>query len=296
MPSEKYKRSSFRHAAKSFFGNFSSVSPYSFGLSLSPSTFTLLEDSDAASQADRRSAHNALERQRRENLNIKFQELAHALPSLQTIRRPSKTMIVAKSLEFVTSSLNRESSYKNEISDLRKQNEQLRKQASTISSAKLNRRTSPPSPPDSKAIGLPSPPQQPMSCAKQQQQKQQKQKQKPQQQQQQQARQRKNDQQRQQGMEDAYIAAAANYHSWMAATTMPNRDYCLFDNEPAWMTQSTMYQRDPLLTTVPPPYYYQQPMTMNPSMMLATAPPPPSAADGSYHSIVSGSGTSNTLA
>ena len=56
--------------------------------------------SDAASQADRRSAHNALERQRRENLNMKFQELAHALPSLQTVRRPSKTMIVAKSLEF----------------------------------------------------------------------------------------------------------------------------------------------------------------------------------------------------
>ena len=85
MPSEKYKRSSFRHAAKSFFGNFSAVSPYPFGkskwthrlggwgrdrnsyaghriqmahllflfllfffflpgLSLSPNTFTLLED------------------------------------------------------------------------------------------------------------------------------------------------------------------------------------------------------------------------------------------------------------
>lgn len=49
---------------------------------------------------DKRSAHNALERQRRENLNTKFQQLAHALPSLQSVRRPSKTVIVAKSLEF----------------------------------------------------------------------------------------------------------------------------------------------------------------------------------------------------
>ncbi|KAI9319226.1 hypothetical protein BX666DRAFT_1439797 [Dichotomocladium elegans] len=49
---------------------------------------------------DKRSAHNALERQRRETLNTKFQQLAHALPSLQSVRRPSKTVIVAKSLEF----------------------------------------------------------------------------------------------------------------------------------------------------------------------------------------------------
>jgi hypothetical protein len=49
---------------------------------------------------EKRSAHNALERQRREGLNSKFQELAHVLPSLQQVKRPSKSMIVAKSLEF----------------------------------------------------------------------------------------------------------------------------------------------------------------------------------------------------
>ncbi len=48
----------------------------------------------------KRSAHNALERQRREGLNSKFQELAHVLPALQQVKRPSKSMIVAKSLEF----------------------------------------------------------------------------------------------------------------------------------------------------------------------------------------------------
>jgi hypothetical protein len=55
---------------------------------------------DPETHLDRRSAHNALERQRRETLNSKFQELAHALPALQTVRRPSKTMIVAKSLDY----------------------------------------------------------------------------------------------------------------------------------------------------------------------------------------------------
>lgn len=106
-------------------------------------------NSDAA-LADRRSAHNALERQRRENLNIKFQELAHALPSLQSVRRPSKTMIVTKSLEYgtisigytlarscvltertftVASSIQRETKYMNQILELRKENERLRNQA-----------------------------------------------------------------------------------------------------------------------------------------------------------------------
>lgn len=49
---------------------------------------------------DRRSAHNALERQRREHLNAKFQELARTLPSLQSVSRPSKSMIVSKSLDY----------------------------------------------------------------------------------------------------------------------------------------------------------------------------------------------------
>ncbi|KAI8984240.1 hypothetical protein BDF20DRAFT_858784, partial [Mycotypha africana] len=59
-----------------------------------------LNENDLSAHNDRRSAHNALERQRREHLNMKFQQLAHALPSLQSVRRPSKTMIVSKSLEF----------------------------------------------------------------------------------------------------------------------------------------------------------------------------------------------------
>lgn len=78
---------------------------------------------------DKRSAHNALERQRRENLNTKFQQLAHALPSLQSVRRPSKTVIVAKSLEFVSNSISRESLFQKRIENLRRENERLRDQA-----------------------------------------------------------------------------------------------------------------------------------------------------------------------
>jgi hypothetical protein len=56
--------------------------------------------SDDLAYNEKRSAHNALERQRREGLNNKFQELAHVLPALRQVTRPSKSLIVAKSLEF----------------------------------------------------------------------------------------------------------------------------------------------------------------------------------------------------
>ncbi|KAI7879524.1 hypothetical protein K492DRAFT_208209 [Lichtheimia hyalospora FSU 10163] len=85
---------------------------------------------------DRRSAHNALERQRREHLNARFQELARTLPSLQSVRRPSKSMIVSKSLDYVMQSNTRESRYVSEILDLRRRNEQLRQQAAFIHSYK----------------------------------------------------------------------------------------------------------------------------------------------------------------
>ncbi|KAG1231322.1 hypothetical protein G6F67_005829 [Rhizopus microsporus] len=121
MPSEKFRITtngqSLRNPNNAF-----------FDMTLSPN-LTLDESSDISAHNDRRSAHNALERQRREHLNMKFQQLAHALPSLQSVRRPSKTMIVAKSLEFVSSSLKRESNYMSEIQRLRQENEKLRKQA-----------------------------------------------------------------------------------------------------------------------------------------------------------------------
>lgn len=52
------------------------------------------------SKADRRAEHNAIERARRESLNSKFQQLAHALPNLQNDRRPSKSTIIERTLEY----------------------------------------------------------------------------------------------------------------------------------------------------------------------------------------------------
>ncbi|KAJ2742750.1 hypothetical protein GGI20_004253 [Coemansia sp. BCRC 34301] len=53
--------------------------------------------------AQRRAAHNAIERARRESLNGQFQDLASAVPALLHIKRPSKATIVEKSLEYVRS-------------------------------------------------------------------------------------------------------------------------------------------------------------------------------------------------
>ncbi|KAI8352841.1 hypothetical protein EDC96DRAFT_517657 [Choanephora cucurbitarum] len=120
MPSEKFRIAtngqSLRNPNNAFFG-------------MTLTANLTVDENDVSAHNDRRSAHNALERQRREHLNIKFQQLAHALPALQSVRRPSKTMIVAKSLEFVSASLKRESNFTAEIERLRAENEKLRSQA-----------------------------------------------------------------------------------------------------------------------------------------------------------------------
>ncbi|GAN07553.1 hypothetical protein MAM1_0166d07053 [Mucor ambiguus] len=148
MPSEKFRITtngqSLRNPNNGFFGmtlsaNMTLDERYVDGrqstycLCMNNSRLLHQTNSDVSAHNDRRSAHNALERQRREHLNVKFQQLAHALPSLQTVRRPSKTMIVAKSLEFVSSSLKRETTYTSEIQKLRLENEKLRKQAEASS-------------------------------------------------------------------------------------------------------------------------------------------------------------------
>ncbi|KAJ3106140.1 hypothetical protein HDU97_006957 [Phlyctochytrium planicorne] len=51
--------------------------------------------------AEKRATHNAIERARRESLNIRFQELAQAIPSLANSRKPSKSVIVSKTLDHL---------------------------------------------------------------------------------------------------------------------------------------------------------------------------------------------------
>jgi hypothetical protein len=55
----------------------------------------------SGNSAERRANHNATERARRENLNSRFQELAASIPSLCDARKPSKSQIVAKAIEYI---------------------------------------------------------------------------------------------------------------------------------------------------------------------------------------------------
>ncbi|KAI9276024.1 hypothetical protein BY458DRAFT_554937 [Sporodiniella umbellata] len=115
---------------------------YPGGMSFSSATVSC--DKDQA-YLEKRSAHNALERQRREGLNSKFQELAHVLPALQKIKRPSKSTIVAKSLEFVSSAAQREVNFQEQISALREENRRLQSQAKGTSKRLDSRRKRKPS-------------------------------------------------------------------------------------------------------------------------------------------------------
>ncbi|KAI8145765.1 hypothetical protein BJV82DRAFT_666331 [Fennellomyces sp. T-0311] len=79
-------------------------------------------------KAERRAEHNAIERARRENLNTKFQQLAHSLPNLQNDRRPSKGTIIERTLDFVKSTVMKEEKFLSEIRKLREEHEELKQQ------------------------------------------------------------------------------------------------------------------------------------------------------------------------
>ncbi|CAO3667413.1 unnamed protein product [Umbelopsis vinacea] len=124
MPSDRVKLTTgLRQARRSATSLSGVIKQPPAGLPDTSTDITVMEDGQMI--ADKRVAHNALERQRRENLNTKFQELAHTLPGLQTVRRPSKSMIVTKSLEFVSQAKYREMQFQHAISQLQKQHKFL---------------------------------------------------------------------------------------------------------------------------------------------------------------------------
>lgn len=76
--------------------------------------------------AEKRNQHNAIERARRESLNGRFMTLAEALPSMAHVKRPSKSVIVNKALEFVFDAQVKEHALIKENNELRRQVDQLR--------------------------------------------------------------------------------------------------------------------------------------------------------------------------
>lgn len=85
------------------------------------------------STAAKRATHNAIERARRESLNGRFIELARALPNMASVKRPSKSAIVIKSLEFVYSVQHREVIVADQLATLRREVEDLRSKLSVQS-------------------------------------------------------------------------------------------------------------------------------------------------------------------
>lgn len=81
-----------------------------------------------ATTAERRATHNAIERARRESLNGRFLELARALPTMHNVKRPSKSVIVNKSLEWICESQRREYDLLRENAFLRNHVNELRAQ------------------------------------------------------------------------------------------------------------------------------------------------------------------------
>jgi hypothetical protein len=80
-------------------------------------------------KAERRAEHNAIERARRESLNVKFQQLAFTLPNLQNDTRPSKSTIIDRTLDFVKNAIIMEERYQNRIQELEKFNKYLLSEA-----------------------------------------------------------------------------------------------------------------------------------------------------------------------
>ncbi|KAJ2998220.1 hypothetical protein HDV02_004722 [Globomyces sp. JEL0801] len=91
------------------------------------SVATSASRSFAASQnAEKRANHNAIERARREMLNVRFTELAQSIPSLAHVRKPSKSVIVSRSIEYISEAKERNEVQLRSLKLLRQQNEELK--------------------------------------------------------------------------------------------------------------------------------------------------------------------------
>jgi hypothetical protein len=105
--------------------------PNSAGASV-PSSFP--NRSFSSSHAEKRANHNAVERARRETLNIRFLELAHSIPSLVHVRKPTKSVIVSRSIEFIQDAKQRLEIFSRNMHSLRKQNEDLKVEVNRLRS------------------------------------------------------------------------------------------------------------------------------------------------------------------
>ncbi|KAE8211620.1 hypothetical protein CF327_g4642 [Tilletia walkeri] len=83
----------------------------------------------------KREVHNAIERDRRNRLNDRFLDLAAKLPATASVRRPSKNLVISKSIQFVNDALQQEIVYRGIIEKLFKDNAAMREEVNGIRTA-----------------------------------------------------------------------------------------------------------------------------------------------------------------
>ncbi|KAJ3067198.1 hypothetical protein HK102_007476 [Quaeritorhiza haematococci] len=112
---------------------------------------SLQQPRSVANLAEKRANHNAIERARRENLNFRFQILASNIPTLAHVRKPSKSVIVQKSIEYLKEVHRRTEQRDRALKIFHDKNEQLREEVNKLRSL-LGMTALPVSPEEKEAI------------------------------------------------------------------------------------------------------------------------------------------------
>jgi hypothetical protein len=86
----------------------------------------------SSSHAEKRANHNAIERARRESLNLRFLELAGSIPALVHVRKPSKSVIVSRSIEYIQETKQRLEVKNRSLQLIRQQNDELKEEINRL--------------------------------------------------------------------------------------------------------------------------------------------------------------------
>jgi len=89
------------------------------------------------SDTTKRSHHNALERKRRDHIKESFNGLRDSVPSLSG-EKASRAQILNRATEYIQSMTKKNQSFKSDIDDLNKQNQDLESRIQLLEHAKKN--------------------------------------------------------------------------------------------------------------------------------------------------------------
>nr|CAB3263662.1 protein max-like [Phallusia mammillata] len=93
------------------------------------------DKSNMSTGLSKRSHHNALERKRRDHIKESFNGLRDSVPSLQG-EKASRAQILNKATEYIQDMTNRNTGHKEDIDNLKRQNNQLEHRIHALEKAK----------------------------------------------------------------------------------------------------------------------------------------------------------------